>query len=35
MIENTTNPRARAAIARAHEERSKIWTELWDFITRK
>ena len=33
FFDNTTNPRTRAAIARAHAERGKILGEVWGFLT--
>lgn len=35
MRDMTSDPRARRAIDRAHRERSKLWAELWDFLTRR
>ncbi len=33
FFDNTTNPAARNAIARAHAERGKILGEVWGFLT--
>jgi hypothetical protein len=33
FFDNTTDPRTRAAIERAHAERGKILPELWALLT--
>ena len=32
-FDNTTIPATRAAIARAHQERGKVLSEIWNFLT--